>query len=95
MTQYIYKNSTLSLDVRVNSLIALLTLDEKISLLPTRQAAIKRLKSELNLHCDLKEFHLTNQQIRELAIQSMHPNMKNNPTEITQDMLVDMYRSLC
>lgn len=43
MTQYIYKNSTLSLDVRVNSLIALLTLDEKISLLPTRQAAIKRL----------------------------------------------------
>lgn len=43
MTQYIYKNSTLSLEVRVNSLIALLTLDEKISLLPTRQAAIKRL----------------------------------------------------
>ncbi|MBQ8997399.1 MAG: glycoside hydrolase family 3 C-terminal domain-containing protein, partial [Clostridium sp.] len=43
MTQYIYKNSTFPLDVRVKSLISLLTLDEKISLLPTRQAAIERL----------------------------------------------------
>lgn len=43
MTQYIYKNSTLPLDVRVNSLINLLTLDEKIALLPTREAAIERL----------------------------------------------------
>lgn len=43
MTQDIYKNSTFPLDVRVKSLISLLTLDEKISLLPTRQAAIERL----------------------------------------------------
>ena len=43
MIQDIYKNSTFPLDVRVKSLISLLTLDEKISLLPTRQAAIERL----------------------------------------------------
>lgn len=78
-------------DGRLHSLAVELGFSSAVEL----AAAIKRLKSELNLHCDLKEFHLTNQQIRELAIQSMHPNMKNNPTEITQDMLVDMYRSLC
>lgn len=43
MTQYIYKNSTLPLETRIKSLISLLTLDEKIKLLPTRQAAIERL----------------------------------------------------
>ena len=43
MTQYIYKNSTLPLETRIKSLISLLTVDEKIKLLPTRQAAIERL----------------------------------------------------
>lgn len=38
-----FYNSNLPLNIRVKSLISLLTLEEKISLLPTRQAAIPRL----------------------------------------------------
>ena len=40
---HVYKNPNLKLKSRIENLISLLSLDEKIKLLPTRQAAIERL----------------------------------------------------
>lgn len=55
--------------------------------------AIISLKKELSLRVDLKEFNLTDEQIEELVNISMHPNLKNNPVEISEEMLRSMYNS--
>ena len=55
--------------------------------------AIAALKKDLNLRTDLKEFHLTDEQVEELVKASHHPNMLNNPVEITDEILRDMYQS--
>ena len=55
---------------------------------------ILKLKKDLNLRIDLKEFNLTDSQVEELVKTSHHPNMLNNPVEITDDILKDMYESM-
>ncbi len=56
--------------------------------------AIAQLKKDINLRTDLKEFHLTDEQVKELVNASHHPNMLNNPVKITDELLNDMYQSL-
>ena len=56
--------------------------------------AILELKQKLGLRCDLKDLHLGEEQIAELVKISRHPNLYNNPVEITDEMLDKMYRYL-
>lgn len=56
--------------------------------------AIYELKKKLGLRCDLKDLELTDKQIKELVTISRHPNLYNNPVEITDEMLDEMYRKL-
>lgn len=56
---------------------------------------IKKLKIQLALRCDLKDLSLSDEQIEELVKTSHHPNMLNNPVEITDDILEKMYCSFC
>lgn len=55
--------------------------------------AIHALKEELGLRNDLKDLQLTEAQIDELVSISRHPNLYNNPVEITDEMLREMYES--
>ena len=43
---------------------------------------------------DLSQFHLTNEQFEQLVQGSKHPNLLNNPVEISEDMLRGMYTKL-
>lgn len=56
--------------------------------------AIFNLKKDMGLRCDLKDLSLTKEQIDQLVQISHHPNMLNNPVEITDDILYDMYNSM-
>lgn len=55
---------------------------------------IYALKKKMGLRCDLKDFRLNEDQIGELVRISRHPNLYNNPVEITDEMLDKMYRIL-
>lgn len=55
---------------------------------------ILELKKTLKLRVDMKEFNLTEEQVKELVALSHHPNMLNNPVEITDDMLFDLYNGM-
>lgn len=55
---------------------------------------IYQLKKDLGLRNDLKDLNLSDEQIEELVRLSNHPNMLNNPVEITEDILEDMYQSM-
>lgn len=55
---------------------------------------IYALKKKMGLRCDLKDLKLSEDQIEELVKISRHPNLYNNPVEITDEMLEEMYRSL-
>lgn len=56
--------------------------------------AIYKLKASLGLRTDLRDLSLGDEQIAELVRISRHPNLYNNPVEISDDMLDAMYRSL-
>ncbi len=56
--------------------------------------AIFELKKDIGLRLDLKEFNLTDQQVADLVRISRHPNLYNNPVEITDEMLNEMYQSM-
>lgn len=56
--------------------------------------AIHELKKELGLRCGLADLSLTGGQIDELVRISRHPNLYNNPVDITDDMLYEMYNKL-
>lgn len=56
--------------------------------------AIYQLKKELGLRTDLKDLSLTEDEIAELVRISRHPNLYNNPVEITDEMLSKMYYQL-
>ena len=49
---------------------------------------------DLGLRLDLKDFNLTDEQVAELVKTSHHPNMLNNPVEITDEILNEMYQSM-
>lgn len=55
---------------------------------------IRSLKIKLGLRTDLKDLSLTQEQIEELVSISRHPNLYNNPVEITDEMLREMYCSM-
>jgi alcohol dehydrogenase len=55
---------------------------------------IHRLKEKMGLRNDLKDLHLSEEEIAELVRVSRHPNLYNNPVEITDEMLDEMYHSL-
>ena len=61
----------------------------------TMADAILALKQRLGLRTDLKDLHLTEDQKQELSRASLHPNILNNPVEITYEMLYSMYSSMC
>lgn len=56
--------------------------------------AIHQLKVDIGLRTDLKEFHLTDEQVADLVRISRHPNLYNNTVEITDEMLNEMYQSM-
>ena len=56
--------------------------------------AVLELKKKIGLRCDLKDLELDDDQIAELVRISRHPNLYNNPVEITDEMLDEMYRYL-
>lgn len=57
--------------------------------------AIYDLKEKLKLRTNLKDFNLNDEKIKELVHISRHPNLYNNPVEITDEMLTEMYQSFC
>ena len=61
---------------------------------PALAQRIFQLKQAVHLRTDLKEFSLTWQQIHQLARDSQHPNLQNNPKVITEDMLIQLYTTL-
>ena len=56
--------------------------------------AVVSLKHVTGMRCDLCDFHLSDEQLNELVLGSQHPNLRNNPIEITPDMLRELYVSL-
>ncbi len=56
--------------------------------------AIFTLKQNVGLRTDLSQFQLSDTQIDELVIASKHPNLDNNPVQITEQMLTQMYNSM-
>lgn len=56
--------------------------------------AIFNLKKKLNLRTNLAEFHLNGSDIDALVMKSHHPNLRNNPITITDDMLYELYYHL-
>lgn len=55
---------------------------------------IAALKRRLGLRTDLREFDLTDEDKHALAAASRHPNLFNNPVDISEEMLYEMYVSL-
>lgn len=55
---------------------------------------IFELKKELGLRTGLKTLGLTGDKIAELVQKSKHPNLANNPVEITDDILFELYNEL-
>lgn len=56
---------------------------------------IAAMKRQLGVRTNLQDFHLTDAQLEALVQGSKHPNLKNNPVDITEDMLREMYHTLC
>ena len=56
--------------------------------------AIHQLKTDIGLRTNLKEFNLTDEQVADLVRISRHPNLYNNPIDITYEMLNEMYQSM-
>ena len=55
---------------------------------------ITALKQSIGVRMDLKDLHLTGEQSEALIQGSKHPNLLNNPVEITETMLRDLYHKL-
>ena len=55
---------------------------------------IERLQKQMKVRMDLKDMDLREDQLKDLITLSHHPNLANNPVEVTDDMLEVIYRSL-
>lgn len=55
---------------------------------------IHALKEKMKLRNDLKDLNLTDEQVADLVRISRHPNLYNNPVDITDEMLDEMYQSM-
>ncbi len=51
------------------------------------------MKKAMGLRTDLRDFNLSDERLETLVQASKHPNLKNNPVNITEEMLRQMYRS--
>lgn len=87
---------TLDYFARINNIERVGRLANKLGFADVNALAdeILALKKQLHLRTDLKEFKLSDAQIDELVKISRHPNLYNNPVEITDAMLYDLYRSM-
>ena len=56
--------------------------------------AIHELKAKMGLRNNLADLNLTDEQVAELVQISRHPNLYNNPVDITDEMLDEMYQSM-
>lgn len=56
--------------------------------------AITELKQYIGVMPDLKQFNLDDERLEKLVQASKHPNLRNNPVEITEEMLREMYQNL-
>lgn len=56
--------------------------------------AIYELKKSLNLRLDLSDLNLNDEQVAELVKISRHPNLYNNPVDISDEILFDLYNTL-
>lgn len=56
--------------------------------------AIVELKRNVGLPMDLKKYELSDEQVEELIEKSEHPNLHNNPVEVTKEMLRELFNSL-
>lgn len=56
--------------------------------------AILELKKRTGLRTNLAEFNLTDDDVYELVAKSHHPNLLNNPVEITDEILYQLYNEL-
>lgn len=54
---------------------------------------IAAMKVRLGVRTHLKDLHLTDEDITYLVEHSFHPNIKNSPVEITEEILYRMYRA--
>ena len=52
------------------------------------------MKEKMGLKNDLKVLELTDEEIDDLVRISRHPNLYNNPVEITDNILREMYESM-
>lgn len=75
---------------RVGEFARLLGFGDALSL----AGAYTELKKACGVRCDLKEYALTDGRVEELVAASQHPNLRNNPVEITPSMLREMYRRM-
>ena len=57
-------------------------------------AAVFELKKKVGLRTDLSEFRLTDENVDELVRKSHHPNLLNNPIEVTDEILYELYNKL-
>jgi alcohol dehydrogenase len=55
---------------------------------------IRDMKKDMHMRLDLKEFELSEEQLNDLVCLSHHPNLYNNPVEITDEMLYRLYRGM-
>lgn len=55
---------------------------------------IFQLKEKIGLRTDLRNIEMDEEMFQTLVQESQHPNLLNNPVDITEDMLVEMYRKL-
>lgn len=87
---------TLDYFARINQIPRVEKLAKKLGFASVDAMAdgIFELKKILGLRIDLKEFNLNEEQIQELVTISRHPNLYNNPVEITDEMLSTMYHSM-
>jgi len=56
--------------------------------------AVTELKATIGVMLDLKQFALDDARLEALVQASKHPNLRNNPVEITEEMLREMYQKL-
>ncbi len=56
--------------------------------------AIRSLKKDLGVRTDLRDLQLDDEALAALVRDSQHPNMRNSPVHITDEMLQDMYTAM-
>lgn len=80
-------NGSEELDGRISELA------QNLGLNSTEELAdkIRDLKERVGVRTNLKDFNLSDEDIEELVTISRHPNLYNNPVEVTDEMLREMY----